>query len=53
MKKKDKDKKKVNVASSVIIEEPSDVEDIICATITTDHAEVNGASVLFMHRICK
>ena len=38
---KDKDK-------DVIIEEISDAEDILCATMATDHAKVNGASV-FIH----
>ena len=42
---KDKDKENANVASSVIIEEPSDVEDILCANMTPSHAEVNDASV--------
>ena len=49
---KDKDKEKANVVSSVIIKEPLDAKDILCATIATDHAKVNGASILSMHRTC-
>ena len=32
---KDKDKEKANVASSVIIEEPSNAEDILCVAMAT------------------
>ena len=33
------------MASSVIIEEPSDAEDILCATMAANPAEVYNASV--------
>ena len=36
------------MACSAIIEEPSDVEDILCATMAANHAEVNGGLV-FIH----
>ena len=36
------------MVSNVIIEETSDAKDILCATMGTDHAKVNGASV-FIH----
>ncbi|KAH7302046.1 hypothetical protein KP509_23G053800 [Ceratopteris richardii] len=42
---KDKDKEKANVASSVIIEELSDAEDILCATMEAEHAEVIDPSI--------
>ena len=43
---KDKDREKAKVASSVIIEKPSNEEDILCATMTTNYVEVNeNASV--------
>ena len=41
---KNKHKEKANVISSVIIEEPSNVKDILCATMAADHVEVNDAS---------
>ena len=37
------------MASSFVIEDPLDVEDILSTTIATDHAEVNGASVIHAH----
>ena len=36
------------MASNVIIEEPLDAEDILCAAMATMHVEVNGAFV-FIH----
>ena len=36
------DKEKANVGSSVIIEEPSDAKDLLCATMAADRVEVNG-----------
>ena len=36
------------MASNVIIEEPSNAENIICATMEANHVDVNGASV-FIH----
>ena len=38
---KNKDKKEPNVASSVIIDDPSHVEDILCVTMVAYHVEVN------------
>ncbi len=40
-----KDKEKANVASSVVIEELSDVEDILCATLSDDEAYDIDASL--------
>ena len=35
------------MASNVIIEEPLDAEDILCAAMATMHVEVNGASIFY------
>ena len=41
------------MASSIIIEEPSDAEDILCAAMAADYAEVNDASFIFTYTICR
>ncbi|KAH7434259.1 hypothetical protein KP509_06G007900 [Ceratopteris richardii] len=46
---KDKDKEKANVTSSVVIEELSNAEDILC--IGTVHLTLNGTNELVLHDV--